>query len=67
MTIKQANFIRSRWKGQSALETCRHMTLELEVNDQGDSTDNYVCVVCGELVAQRLLAVCTEGVWLRTT
>ena len=55
MTIKQADFIRARWRGQSDLETCRHLTLELEFNDQGDSTDNYVCTVCGEPAAQRSL------------
>lgn len=60
MTIKQAEFIRVRWKGQSALETCRHMSLELEITDQGHSTCNYDCIVCGELVAQRLLAVRNE-------
>ena len=53
MKIKQADFIRARWRGQSALETCRHMTLEVELNDQGDSTGNYVCIVCGETVAHR--------------
>ena len=67
MTIKQADFIPARWRGQSALETCRHMSLELEISDQGDSTGNYDCIVCGELVAQRLVAACTEGVWLRAT
>jgi hypothetical protein len=56
MTFKQGAFIRARWRGQSALETCRHMTLELEFNDQGDSTSNYVCIVCGEPAAQRSLA-----------
>jgi hypothetical protein len=56
MTFQQAACIRARWKGQSAQETCRHLTLELEFNDQGDSTGNYVCIVCGEPVAQRPLA-----------
>jgi hypothetical protein len=56
MTFKQVAFIRARWRGQSALETCRHLALELEFNDQGDSTGNYVCIVCGEPVAQRNLA-----------
>ena len=66
MTFKQADFIRARWRGQSALETCRHVTLELEITDQGDSTGDYGCIVCGEFVAQRLLAVCNEGAWFRT-
>jgi hypothetical protein len=56
MTFKQAAYIRARWKGQSVRETCRHLALELEFNDQGDSTGNYVCIVCGESAAQRLLA-----------
>jgi hypothetical protein len=55
MTIKQVDFIRARWTGQSALETCRHLTLELEFNSYGDSTDNYVCIVCGKPAAQRSL------------
>jgi hypothetical protein len=56
MKIKQADFIRARWRGQSALETCRHMTLEVELNDQGDSTGNYVCILCGVSVVQGHLA-----------
>ena len=55
MTIKQAALIRAKWRGQATLETCRHLTLELELNDEGDSTGKYVCILCGELVAQRCL------------
>ena len=65
MTSKQVAFIRARWSGQS-VETCRHLSLELEFNDQGDSTGNYVCIVCGELAAQRSLAMCTGGASPRT-
>jgi hypothetical protein len=65
MTPKQIAFIRARWRGQS-VETCRHLSLELEFSDQGDSTGNYVCIVCGELVAQRSLAVCTDDASSRT-
>lgn len=56
MTTKEAARRRAQWKGQSAVETCRHFTLELEFNDQGDLTGNYVCILCGETVAQRSLA-----------
>jgi hypothetical protein len=55
MTLIEATRIRARWRGQSALETCRHLTLELEFNSYGDSTDNYVCILCGEPAAQRSL------------
>jgi hypothetical protein len=56
MTINQAVLIRAKWRGQSILETCRHLNLEMEFNDVGDSTGNYVCIFCGEPVAQRPLA-----------
>ena len=43
------------------------MTLEVELNDQGDATDTYVCIACGEPVAQRSPAVVrTEEAWFRT-
>jgi hypothetical protein len=56
MTIIESTRIRATWRGQSALETCRHLTLKLEFNGQGDSTGNYVCILCGQPVAQRSLA-----------
>jgi hypothetical protein len=56
MTIIESTRVRAKWRGQSALETCRHLTLKLEFYDQGDSTGNYVCIFCGEPVAQRSLA-----------
>jgi hypothetical protein len=59
MTSKQVAFTRARWRGQS-VETCRHLWLELEFNDQGNSTGNYVCIVCGEPAATRSLAMCAE-------
>jgi hypothetical protein len=61
MTSKQVAFIRARWRGQ-LVETCTHLSLELEFNDQGDPTGNYVCIVCGELVAQRTLSVSTGSI-----
>jgi len=56
MTIIESTRLRAKWRGQSALETCRHLTLKLEFHDQGDSTGNYFCIFCGEPVAQRSLA-----------
>jgi len=54
MTLTEATRIRTQWRGQSALEICRHLTLKLEFNDQGDSTGNYVCTLCGEPVVKKL-------------
>lgn len=52
MTFKQIAYIRARWRGQSQ-EACGHLSLVLEFTDEGHSTGNYVCIVCGERVAQR--------------
>ena len=60
MTFKQVAYIRARWRGQSQ-ETCSHLSLELEVTDEGHSTGNYVCIVCGERVAQRFQVVCESA------
>ena len=54
MTTKEAALIQVKWRGQSALETCRHLTLELEFTNQGDSADRYVCLLCGEVAARRI-------------
>ena len=54
MTTKEAALLQVKWRGQSALETCRHLPLELEFTDQGDSADRYVCILCGEVAARRI-------------
>ncbi len=56
MTINEAVRIRVQWKGQTAVETCRHFTLELEFDAQGETTGNHVCILCGEPMTQRSLA-----------
>ena len=53
MTINQAAAIRVNWKQQANQSPCKHLNLELEWNNLGHSTDNYVCTVCGEPAAQR--------------
>ena len=56
MTSNEADRIRALWKGQSDVERCWHFTLELEFNAQGDTTDRYVCILCGVPMTQRSLA-----------
>lgn len=59
MTMNQAAALRVRWKERADLSTdCEHLNLELEWNDLGHSTGNYICILCGESVAQRHLAAC---------
>jgi len=56
MTTNQAAAIRLRWEQRAYRIPCEHLTLEVELNDQGDATGKYICILCGEAVAQRSLA-----------
>jgi hypothetical protein len=56
MTKDQAAAIRLRWKQRAYKIPCEHLTLELERNDGGHATGKYICILCGEFVAQRCLA-----------
>jgi len=56
MTMLQAVTLRMMWKQQTDRSPCEHRTLELEWDRLGHSTGNYVCVRCGEPVAERKLA-----------
>jgi len=57
MTINEAARKRALWRGQSSIETCPHLTLELERNgEECHATSKYICILCGELVAQTSLA-----------
>jgi len=53
MTIIQAAELRVKWKLRVNPPQCEHLNLELEWSDNG-STDNYVCIICGEVVAKKL-------------
>jgi hypothetical protein len=53
MTIIQAAELRVKWKLKVNLPPCEHLNLELEWSDNG-STDNYNCIICGEVVARKL-------------
>ena len=53
MTTIQAAELRVKWKQRLDPSECKHLNLELECNNLGHSTDNYVCTVCGEPAAQR--------------
>ena len=56
MTKHQAAEIRLRWAQRAYPIFCEHLTLELERNDEGRATGKYVCILCGEFVAQSHLA-----------
>lgn len=56
MTTSQAAALRVKWKQRMDRTPCEHLNLELEWNDLGHSKGNYICILCGESVAQRYLA-----------
>jgi hypothetical protein len=55
MTMIQAAALQMKWK-QRTDQSCEHLTLELEWDILGHSNGNYVCVNCGEHVAEQKLA-----------
>ena len=59
MTMNQAAALRMNWKQHSDESPCKHLTLELEWDDLGRKTGNYVCILCGKSVAQGHLAANT--------
>ena len=55
MNMDQAAAIRRKWNQGGILQSCEHVNLESELNDLGDTTGNYVCILCGESVLHRLV------------
>lgn len=56
MTMTQAAALRVKWKQQADRSQCEHLNLELEWDDLGRSTGNYICILCGKSAAQGHLA-----------
>jgi hypothetical protein len=52
MTKNQAAAIRLMWEERADCIPGEHLTLELEWDDLGLSTGNYVCIRCAVPVAQ---------------
>jgi hypothetical protein len=49
--MNQAGALRVRWKERADLSRdCKHLNLEMEVDDLGHSTGNSTCFICGEPV-----------------
>ena len=56
MTMSQAAARQAEWTQRASRTRCTHLVLEVECNEQGYLTGNYVCNLCGESVAQAHLA-----------
>ena len=56
MTMNQAAARQVKWKQRLYRTPCDHVILELESNEQGYLTSNFVCNLCGESVPQGALA-----------
>jgi hypothetical protein len=52
MTVHEGADLQVKWKERENRKFCNHPTLELEWNEQGSLTGNYVCNLCGESVAR---------------
>ena len=57
MTINQGVDLQVKWRQRADRTVCKHPRMELEWDEQGYLTGDYVCILCGESVAQRYLAV----------
>jgi len=54
MTMNQAGALRVRWTERADLSTdCKHLNLEMDVDDLGHSTGNITCFICGELIVHK--------------
>jgi len=65
MTRDQATAVRVQWEQREIHLHCDHITVELELNDLGDPTGNYVCILCGESVAHRRMDQVEAGILLQ--
>lgn len=64
MTMDQAVTLRKKWNQGGIHLSCDHVDLEIESNALGDTTGNYVCILCGEPVAHRLVDQVEAGTLL---
>jgi len=44
--------LRKKWSLQTDPPICKHLSLELEWDDSGYSTECYICILCGERVCE---------------
>ena len=54
MTKAEAEALRERWQQQGEPLTCVHSNQELEANEDGYLTDNYLCTTCGEPIVKKV-------------
>ena len=54
MTKAEAEALRERWQQQGEPLTCVHSNQELEANEDGYLTGNYLCTTCGEPIVKKV-------------
>jgi len=52
MTEHEVHALRTKWNQQVDSLSCKHVSLELEVDDLDRLTGQIVCFTCGESVTQ---------------
>lgn len=53
MTITQVATLQMKWKQRTDPSPCEHLNLELQWDVLGHSEGEYICILCGESVAER--------------
>ena len=53
MTTLQAATLRMKWKQRIDPSPCEHLNLELQWDVLGHPEGDYICIICGEPVAER--------------
>jgi hypothetical protein len=53
MNTNDAADLRLKWRLRNPVPLCMHVRLELELNEAGYMTGNYICLVCGHVAAKR--------------
>jgi len=56
MTTNPTAARQAEWKRRGYRRRCTHLVLEMECNEQGYVTGNYLCNFCGEFVTPDDLA-----------
>ena len=53
MNTNDAADLRLKWTIRKPVPLCLHVRLEVELNEAGYMTGNYICLVCGHVAAKQ--------------
>ena len=53
MTLNEVAALQLKWKQRADRTACKHLRQELEWDEQGYLTGDYVCILCGKSCGPR--------------